>query len=139
MRVFADANVLVSAAATRGLCADMLREVLAFHELVISEQVLEEVERALRVKLGVEPETAGEYASFLRENAAVAAPGGRLKVRLADQDDLPVLSAAVASGARVFITGDMELLELKRVGKLRIMSPRRFWETVRGSTGSGSR
>ena len=31
MKVFLDTNVLASAAATRGLCADVLREVFASH------------------------------------------------------------------------------------------------------------
>ena len=44
MRVFVDTNVLVAAVATRGLCADVLRAVLASHELVVSQQVLAEVE-----------------------------------------------------------------------------------------------
>ena len=37
MRVFLDTNVLVSAFATRGLCADVLRHVLADHQLAASE------------------------------------------------------------------------------------------------------
>ena len=42
MKVVLDTNVLASAAATRGLCADVLREVLAEHELVICKQVIDE-------------------------------------------------------------------------------------------------
>ena len=45
MRVFLDTNVLASAAATRGLCADVLREVLTSHELLTSAQVLSELKR----------------------------------------------------------------------------------------------
>ena len=40
MRVLLDTNVLASAAATRGLCADVLRVVLAEHELVVCRQIL---------------------------------------------------------------------------------------------------
>ena len=50
---FLDTNVLASAAATRGLCADVLREVLTSHELVTSAQVLNEFERVLRTKFGI--------------------------------------------------------------------------------------
>jgi hypothetical protein len=31
----------------------------------------------------------------------------------------------------VFVTGDSELLGLKRVGRLRILSPRGFWDSLR--------
>lgn len=44
MRIFLDTNVLVAALATRGLCADLLRVVLREHQLVLSAQVLTELE-----------------------------------------------------------------------------------------------
>ena len=51
MKVCLDSNVLVSAFATRGLSADVLRVVLAEHELLVPVVVLAEVERVLREKL----------------------------------------------------------------------------------------
>ena len=53
MRVFLDTNVLVSAFATRGLCADVLRVVLAEHTFITSEIVLREVSRVLRTRIGM--------------------------------------------------------------------------------------
>jgi hypothetical protein len=38
LRVFLDTNVLVSAFATRGLCADLLELVLLQHELIVKPQ-----------------------------------------------------------------------------------------------------
>lgn len=131
MKVFVDANVLVSAVATRGLCADVMREVFVSHELVVSGQVLEEVERVLRVRLGVETETARDYVRLLEENGTVAPPGSAAGLELADRSDLPILGAAVAAGVRVFVTGDSELLGLRKVGSLRILSPRGFWDSLR--------
>jgi len=37
VKVFLDTNVLVSALATRGLCADLLRKVLTEHELLVGK------------------------------------------------------------------------------------------------------
>ena len=42
MRVFLDTNVLASAFGTRGLCADVLRLIMAEHELITGEVVVEE-------------------------------------------------------------------------------------------------
>ena len=53
MRVFLDTNVLVSAFATRGMCADVLRVVLAEHTLITSEVVLRELSRVLRTRIGM--------------------------------------------------------------------------------------
>jgi uncharacterized protein len=40
LRVFLDTNVLVSAFAARGLCADLFELVLLQHELILSRSVL---------------------------------------------------------------------------------------------------
>ena len=135
MRVFLDTNVLVSAVATRGLCADVVREVLAGHELVLSRQVLTEVRNTLRRKLGVDADTAAEYVKLLEQDAVVARPGSNPAVKLRDKDDLPILAAAIAGKADVLVTGDRELVELGKVGKVRVLSPRRFWEQLRPTEG----
>lgn len=75
MKVFLDTNVLVSAFATRGLCADVLRQVLAEHELLVGERVLREVRRVLRVKLRVSQPAVDEIEQFLRTQTVVAATG----------------------------------------------------------------
>lgn len=57
--VFLDANVLVSDFATRDLCADVIRLVLAEHELIVGEVVLRELERVLeqRIELPARPDS----------------------------------------------------------------------------------
>lgn len=131
MRVFLDTNVLVAAVATRGLCADVFRTVLASHELVVSQQVLDEVRRVLRVKLGVSPGPIADFVRLLQREAEVAPPARLPEIELDDLDDLPILAAAVAARAEVFVTGDRELAELGRVEGMRVVSPRQFWEGLK--------
>ena len=134
MKVFLDTNVLVSAVATRGLCADVVREVLASHDLVVSPQVLTEVRRVLRTKFHASPDAIGDFVRLHEEEAITANPGRLPDVELEDKDDLPVLAAAVAAGADVFVTGDRELIALERVGDVRILSARSFWEKLKESS-----
>ncbi|MCX6842641.1 MAG: putative toxin-antitoxin system toxin component, PIN family [candidate division WOR-3 bacterium] len=131
MRVFVDTNVLVAAVATRGLCADVLRTVLASHELVVSQQVLDEVSRVLRLKLGIGPGPAADFVRLLREDADVAPAAELTDIVLNDRDDLPILGAAIAARAEVFVTGDRELVELGNVEGMRVVSPRQFWEGLK--------
>ena len=131
MKVFVDSNVLVAAVATRGLCADVLRAVLTSHELVVSQQVLDEVRRVLRRKIGVSPGPVSDFVRLLQQEADVA-PAARLPdVELSDRDDLSILGAAVAAGAEVFVTGDRELVEPGNVEGMRVVSPRQFWEGLK--------
>ena len=64
MRVFLDTNVLVAAFATRGLCADVMRVVLAEHQ-VTGDVVLRELRKALarRIKLPRRPSTTSSRCS----------------------------------------------------------------------------
>jgi putative PIN family toxin of toxin-antitoxin system len=133
VRVFLDTNVLVAAAATRGLCADVFRVILISHELVVSQPVLDEVRRVLRVKLGVRPGPDADFIRLLKQEAEVAPPARVPGIELNDRGDLPILGAAIAARAEVFVTGDRELVELGTVEGTRVMSPRQFWEGLKSS------
>jgi putative PIN family toxin of toxin-antitoxin system len=131
MKVFLDTNVLASAAATRGLCADVLREVFASHELFISDQVLIELRRVLKLKFGVSQELIDEFIELLERDSNPTQPGQLPAIELKDSDDLTILGAAISAGAEVLVTGDQELLELSRVSTLEVISPRQFWEKLK--------
>ena len=132
MRVFLDTNVLVAAFATRGLCADVLRTVLAEHELLLSSTVIEELTRALIEKLRVPEPTVREIAAYLRASAALAEiPSKPAPVAIRDPDDAVILSEALSIGADVLVTGDKDLLEAGTVPDIRIIDPRGFWQLVR--------
>jgi putative PIN family toxin of toxin-antitoxin system len=131
VRVFLDTNVLASAAATRGLCADVLREVLASHQLLISTQVLGELRRVLRTKFGSDHDLIADFIWLMQQDTVLGRPGQSPKVNIQDKDDLAILSAAISAGADVFVTGDKEILDLGRIGQLAILSPRQFWERLK--------
>ena len=134
MRVFLDTNVLASAVAARGICADVLQVALSEHELVVGESVLAELHRVLQDKFRVTVDLADETDAFLRREAQVIAEGARLEITVRDADDLAVLAEAVAGGVDVLVTGDRDLLELESPMALRILSPRGFWDLLRETT-----
>ena len=101
---------LASAAATRGLCADVLREVLTSHELLTSAQVPNELERVLRSKFGIPQDLIADFISLLSQDIVLAKPGAVPTVEIKDESDLPILSAAISAKADVFVTGDKESL-----------------------------
>ncbi len=137
MKIFLDTNVLASAVATRGLCADVLREVFASHDLFISEQVLNELGRVLRVKFGVGQDLIDDFIRLLQQDSVLAQPSQVPRVKLQDKEDLIILAAAISAGAEVLITGDKELLDLGRVENLEILSPRQFWEKLKAQEKRG--
>lgn len=132
MRVFLDTNVLVSAFASRGICADVLRVVLAEHTLVTAEVVLRELGRVLRARIGLPPAIVTEIDEFLREHEVVPRPATRAAVPERDPDDQWVVASAVGGRADVLVTGDRDLLDIGSAAPLRIVDPRGFWDLVRG-------
>lgn len=127
MRVVLDSNVLVSALATRGLCEDVLRLVLAEHELVTTGPIIQEVTRVLARKFRVPRTTVEEIGAFLGQYAATAGGEAASRVAVRDPDDEIVLGAAIAAEADVLVTGDRDLLEVRqRVIEIRILDPRAF-------------
>jgi putative PIN family toxin of toxin-antitoxin system len=130
VRVFLDTNVLVSAFASRGLCADLFETVLLEHDLLIGRNVLRELGRALRRKVKLPAAVADDILEFVSgEAAAVVTEPATVDAKV-DSEDALVLGEALAGAEDVFVTGDLALVRLNSLRKLRIASPRDFWEIL---------
>ena len=75
MRVFLDTNVLASALATRGLCAELFETVLVEHELVTSRELLLELKRILPAKFCIPASVMREFIALINEVGNLAAGG----------------------------------------------------------------
>jgi putative PIN family toxin of toxin-antitoxin system len=131
LRVCFDTNVVVSAVATRGICADLMNLVLAEHDLVLGETALSELRRVLDRKMGVPKATIAELDAFLRQQATIVPTPERVPESGLDAEDAAVVAEA-AAGADVLVTGDQQLLELPHPS-VPILSPRGLWDRLRGA------
>lgn len=141
MRVFFDTNVLASAFATRGFCAEVFDLALERHEVVVGQPVLVELERVLADRFGVDSGRVGRVLRFLRGFPVVSVPpldGTAVLPDLTDPDDVPVLASALAARANVLVTGD-RALQVEAAG-VQALSPRQYWELLRAEeTGQADR
>ena len=133
MKVFLDTNVVVSAFATRGLCADLVQVILAEHELMLGETVLGEVRTVLIRKLRVPRETVNEVDAHLRAQATVVEAESAKGIRELDAADAAVVAEALAAKADVLVSGDQDLLNLANP-PVKVVSPRGLWEELRRTT-----
>lgn len=127
MRVFFDTNALISAFTARGLCADLFKRAITSCTLIVSEPLLDEIRRILADKFKVAADQIDEVVSIIAEDAVMAPAGALLRIRIRDRDDVLILSSALHGEAEYFVTGDKEVLALKVIGCMRILSPREFW------------
>lgn len=132
MKVFLDTNVLVSGFATRGLCADVIRLVLAEHELITADVVLSELKRVLKHKIELPGGQIQEILAFLESQTVQPKPISPPSIPVRDEDDRWVLASALAAKADVFVTGDKDLLGVaNEVSGLTITDPRGFWNLAK--------
>ena len=133
MRVCLDTNVLVAAFATRGLSADVLRTVLAEHDLVVGGVILAELPRTLVTKFKVPADRIAAVDSVLAAFPVIPKPAQPSPVAIRDASDQWVLATAIAGEADVLVTGDKDLLAVGNESSLRILDPRSFWELLRST------
>lgn len=130
--MFLDTNVLVSAFASRGLCADLFRYVLVEHELLVGEVVLIELNRVLADRVKVPQQTVAEIERLLREQQLVRKPDRHLSLGLRDAGDEWIVASAVAGKADALVTGDDDILHEKDRISVPVFSPRQFWLHAHG-------
>lgn len=131
MKVCLDTNVIVAAFATRGLCADVFRTVLAEHDLMVSEVILDELRRALATKLKLSDDRIAAVEAVLASFPIVPRPATPAAAPVRDPADRWILATALAGGAEVLVTGDRDLLDVRAQAPLRMVDPREFWELLR--------
>jgi uncharacterized protein len=132
VRVFLDTNVLVSAFTARGLSADLLRLILAEHELLTGEVNLIELRRVLDTRFRASAPQVAMVEDQLRDQTIVPRPSAAFSLRIRDSDDAWVLASAVDGEADLLVTGDKDLLAIADKAPLPILTPRAAWERLRG-------
>ena len=125
MRIVLDTNVLVSAFAARGLCADLFRDVLAHHTLIVSDYILDELQEKLRVPSPV----VESIRALLMPHRLTVDALPEVTVTIRDHDDIAIVAFAMAIGADILITGDRDLLDVSDILPVRVISPRKFYDT----------
>ena len=126
MRIVLDANVVIAAFATRGLCDTILEFCLDSHDILLSEDLILEIGSNLRKKIKIAPQAVEKIMTLLRENAEILIPEHLSSNLCRDPDDLHVLGLVVSGKADCIVTGDKDLLVIKKFQHIPILSPRDF-------------
>jgi putative PIN family toxin of toxin-antitoxin system len=123
--VVLDTNVFVAAMVAKGLCHEVVVRGLGACTVATSQRLLDELEDTLRAKFTLGP--AGRaFLEQLRRHVRLVEPTLLRAPVSRDPDDDVVLATAVAAQAVVIVTGDQDLLVLKRYKGVDIVSPREF-------------
>jgi len=123
MKVVFDTNIFVSALVIPGSQAEkaILRIAEGPDVLLLSKEILDELLSILSSKFSRDKEEISRVAVILSEMAEWVEPAEKINV-LNDEPDNRILECADSGNADAIVTGDKELLRLKRYGRTKIIS-----------------
>ena len=145
MRAVLDTNVLISATLVKGGTEDQIVRAWSAgrFDLVLSPEILEEMGRAMLYEKLAKHRwmTREDVASFIRALAqsAVLVSGTVPVVVCRDPDDDKFLAAAVEGKARWVVSGDKDLLAVKRYKTVAVVRPAVFLRELEGKSGKEQR
>lgn len=128
MKIVFDTNMILSALLTQGLSARVLDICIDLHELYISPWIINEVLRKLEKKFKVPSDELLRVEEFLKSGFIPVESAGRLPDICRDKDDNNILLLAENQNTDLIITGDKDLLVLKKYLNTEIITPRFFLE-----------
>jgi putative PIN family toxin of toxin-antitoxin system len=129
VKILFDTNVLFAAFTVRGFCEELFEETIDLCTIIWSAPLRAELVRALRRKQLVTPSVLDAINVFTDIREIVKpAPLPRRVCR--DPDDDVVLASALAGHADRIVTGDDDLLVLKKFQRIRILTPRQVLEIL---------
>jgi len=126
MKIVLDANVIIAAFAARGLCEAIMEVCISEHTIVLSDDLLGEILRNLRLKIKLPTKIVDNIGELLREHSNISIPVPLASDVCRDPDDIKILGLAIASNADYIVTGDKDLLVLKSFQDIPILNPRSF-------------
>lgn len=126
MRILLDANVLIAAFISRGICSELLEHCVQTHELITSLFILNEFRGKMTTKFKFTLDESNAAINLLRTKMLIVEPV-QLDSRISrDEDDDNILATAIAGNCDCIITGDKDLLVLRTFNGIAIIKPADF-------------
>ena len=129
MRVVFDTNIFVSAFIIPGSLAEkaVLKIIEGKDILLLSKEILDELLCILSTKFSRDKEEISRVAVILSEMVEWVRP--TLRITLKDEPDNRILECAVFGKADIIVTGDKEMLRLRKYQTTKIVSLKAYLES----------
>ena len=128
MKAVFDTNVLIAAFLTEGICAKLLfRARRRDFDMILCDGILQEFKRVLKKKFAASPHEMSEALTILSAAAKdILGQTDSIVPICRDSDDDLILACAKDAVADYVVTGDEDLLVLKKYEGISIVNPREF-------------
>jgi len=125
-----DTNIFISAFVIPYSKAEkaILRILEGTDSLIISKEIINEILSVLSAKFHRDSEAVSHTALYLSDLAQIVKPTKKIHI-LEDDPDNRVLECALHAKADAIVTGDREMLKLKEIEGIRIISLKEYLES----------
>jgi uncharacterized protein len=130
--------VLISAFIAKGFCHTLVEQCCRIHSVIASEFIINELREKLTEKFKYSDQDVTAVESLLRTRMRIVEPSPLESNVCRDSEDDMILATALAGDAVCIITGDKDLLILKKFVEVDILSPSEF-ETYEEQFGSNNK
>jgi len=128
MKLVLDTNVLISAFLWKGTTRQILERIIDGQDkLLTANEILAEFSSVLsRPKFGLTPGELSYFLSAVTEMSDMIGLSGTIKNACRDSADDKILECALLGEADRIITGDADLLVLRKYKKIKILTPAEY-------------
>jgi putative PIN family toxin of toxin-antitoxin system len=137
LKITLDTNIIISALFWSGFPNAILRKCIKGEiELILSEEILEEIEDVLRKekKFMMTEKAILEQKKELLNIARLVIPTRKLNVIKEDLKDNKILECGIAGKVDFIVSGDKHLLKIKKFKGIKIVTAREIVEMVERAT-----
>jgi putative PIN family toxin of toxin-antitoxin system len=127
-RIVPDTNIIISSVFWRGNPYEVVRKgMLGEYQLVTSTEILDEVADRLRNKFHFPKEGIKQLVDILLTHCYIVESVSKFEV-VRDKKDNKIIECAFDGKADYIVTGDPDLLELKKFRRIKIVTAKKFLE-----------
>ena len=134
MKVVLDSNIFISGIIFGGNPRKIIELVIEGNiQLFMSPDILREIKEVLeRDKFGFSSAITRQVVHEIELMSYIVEPGLTHSVVVRDHDDNIIIDCAVEAGAECIVTGDNDLLSLRKYNNIQIVTPADFLKVVTG-------
>lgn len=128
MKIVFDTNVLIAAFISHGVCAELFEHCVRCHKIIASEFIFTEFSDNLITKFKFSKHEVNQSVQLLLSRIVIVTPLDLDKDICRDPKDNLILGTALQGKCQCIISGDKDLLVLKKYKDIDIISPQDFWK-----------
>lgn len=128
MKILIDTNVIVSGLIAKGVCFEILEDLVYSHTPIVTPFVLIECQEVLLHKFYLSPATVKSLLHVLERYFKKGESSTKPLKVCRDPDDNQILADALINKVDIILSGDKDLLSLERYEGIRMIAPKDYWK-----------